>query len=119
MAASSRAAPSLGPLASAANASLEFDLLANQVTGAHQQPALPLAAELRSWLLAHLRAAGLDPEVLERAIVSLNFRTDRVATDRSRVVLFELSSSCTLRAESREFQATSGPNLVWYTQPAA
>ncbi|MCA9647551.1 MAG: hypothetical protein KC492_42975 [Myxococcales bacterium] len=120
IAASSRAAQSLGPLASSPNATLDFDLLASRTIHSGLGPLeLPLTTDLRGWLFAHVHEAGLAADDLESAIVSLRVRTDRVPTDRARVVLFEFSSSCTLRARSRSFQSSSGPNLVWHDQPAA
>ena len=73
---------------------------------------LPIVEQFAAWLLTRMEHAGLSLESLEQATIILNY-SNRVPTDRSRILLFDLECTSQLGIEGRvvEGHAKSG---VWY-----
>ena len=84
---------------------LSFDVLrgtaTHSVTGAI---ALRIAEEMHAWLQHRLVSLHIPPDALIAATLSADFRTDRIATDRKRIVSFDFRCSSCLRTADRIYQ---------------
>jgi hypothetical protein len=114
MGCSARISTSLERIADLPDAALRIDLLSGScIHGRVGDLPLPMVEEFRAWLTERLRGAGIANDVLERAILSLRYTTDRVATDRSRILLFELECTSELAVQGRVFRGHASDSL-WY-----
>ena len=74
---------------------------------------LPVVEELRTWLLARVEAAGILFDSFEQVLLSLHYKTDRVPTDRKRILLFELECACEISLDNRVIEGHA-TNALWY-----
>lgn len=114
MGCSARINTSLERLADLPDDALQIDLLSGScVHGKVGELPLPMVEEFRAWLTEQVRKAGITSDVLDRAVLSLRYTTDRVATDRRRILLFELECASEFAAEGRVFKGHASDSL-WY-----
>ena len=78
----------------------------------------PITTELSDWLLKQLGVAGVPVAKLEGATVTLSYRTDRLPTDRSKIVVFDLEATTSVLAAER-FSFGTAEGTQWHTRNAA
>jgi hypothetical protein len=93
-----------------------FDLLgstANQLTAG----AVPLRVrkELTVWLRSRLTVLDIPKNALSEVILMLHFRTDRIPTDRKRIISFDFDCESRLATPDRSYQESSG-NHVYHSR---
>jgi hypothetical protein len=84
---------------------LSFDLLEGTV--AHSSGALPnlwIAGELSAWLMSRLSAEGISVSDLRVATLAVDFRTDRLKTDRKRIVSFDCECRSVLATSEKKYE---------------
>jgi hypothetical protein len=100
-----RMADDLEVFASLPDGRLSVDVLAGSATHSVQgELSLHIAAELQAWLADRLATFQIPAEALRAAVVLADIRTDRIATNRKRVVSFEFSVESTIAVEGREYR---------------
>ena|SRR5579864_2847105 len=75
---------------------------------------LALVAHLVDWLKERLAKAGLDSVDLTKAELVISIRTDRVPTDRKKLVPFEFSSTANLAIDTTVCSSKPAFALLWY-----
>ena len=74
---------------------------------------LPMVADFNLWLSKRLEQVGLSVDVMQSVQVSLRYNTDRVPTDRNRILLFELECSSKFVVAKRIINGYA-ENVHWY-----
>jgi hypothetical protein len=74
---------------------------------------LPIVADIKHWLLDRLEQARISFEVLQDASISLTYKTDRIPTDRSRLLLFELECASHFVVGARIIEGNY-KNVLWH-----
>ena len=74
---------------------------------------LPLVEDFRTWLVLGLEDAGLSLGLLQQAQLSLQYCTNRVPTDRTRILLFDLHARCQIKLQNRLIEGHS-VSALWY-----
>ncbi len=77
-----------------------------------------IGAEAFGWFESRLLRLEIPQRALEEGIVELSYRTDRVPTERSRLLLFELEAKARIVAGGRQFCAEFN-NVHWHKRLAA
>lgn len=84
---------------------LSFDLLTGRVThSAGESPDLWVAEELRAWLLSRLEVEGIAVANVQSALLDVDFRTDRIKTDRKKIVSFDFECCSQLATSEKTYQ---------------
>jgi len=78
---------------------------------------LSMVEEFRGWLSQQMEQAKVESNVFHRGTLSLQYKTDRVATDRTRILLFDLecASQFVLADQVIEGHAASA---LWHQRQA-
>jgi hypothetical protein len=67
---------------------------------------LQIASELQAWLQHRLSESEIDPSMITAASVEASIRTDRIATNRKRIVSFEFVVTSSILSSEREYKGT-------------
>jgi hypothetical protein len=105
----------LETLASVPDGDLTIDILASKAS--HSSVAdinLGATEQLHRWLQAQLAASDIHAEDLEQALLIARIQTDRIATDRSRIVSFDFHVESLLKAGTRVFHGVPTERHVWH-----
>jgi hypothetical protein len=106
-------------IASMPDGSLEFDLLAGHVTHSSEgKVELWVAGELRAWLQHRLEAEGIDLAKILRASLTTGYRTDRIRTDRKKIVSFDFECRSELRTDERAYEGKLVERHVYHQRVA-
>jgi hypothetical protein len=118
MCCSSRMSSSLERLADLPDGTVQIDLLSGSCSHtAFGDMHLPAIEEFRSWLSQRLEEENIGIGVFRRAECSLSYTTDRVPTDRKRIVLFELECASLFELGDQIIQGNA-TNTVWHQRKA-
>jgi hypothetical protein len=112
-----RMASDLETLAELPDGTLTIDV--KRGTAAHTSaPAITLhiAAELQAWLRARFEALSIPSEQLDSAILVARISTDRIATDRKRIVAFSIECKATLISSARSYVGSLSERHVWHNR---
>ena len=109
----------LETLAELPDGTIYFDLLgctANHLTAG----AVPLRVteELTAWLSSRLISLDIPKNALCEVILMLHFRTDRIPTERKRIISFNFDCESRVATLDRTYQGSSG-NHVYHSRTAA
>ena len=110
----------LETLANLPDGTLSIDVLS--ATASHSavsQLSLHVAKEMQAWLESRMVAFGIPTEALDVAVVIAHIRTDRVATDRKRIVAFEFNCESTLTSGPRTYVGALAEKHVWHRRVSA
>jgi hypothetical protein len=116
MCCSAHIASSLELLADIPGNTLKIDLLADSCM--HPQRGdleLPLTKDFSAWLAERFKAIEVPLTFLQQALISLQYKTDRVPTDRSRIVLFDLECTSKISVKDRVFMGHAS-DAIWYNR---
>ena len=84
---------------------LSFNLLAGSVTHSDgTTPTLWIAGELHAWLGARLTKEGIPATELQVASLDVDFRTDRIATDKKKIVSFDFQCHSVLETSEKKYE---------------
>jgi hypothetical protein len=110
-----RMADDLEVLASLPDGRLSVDVLSGSAGHSVQgELSLHIALELQAWLADRLSAFKIPAEALRAAVVLADIRTDRIATNRKRVISFEFSVESTITVEGREYRGRLVEAHQWH-----
>lgn len=79
---------------------------------------LHIAGEIREWLKFHCTKDGIDLRALEAADLLVDVDTSKIATNRKRIVCFQMSATSMLRTDEKEYSAKVIETHRWHTRVA-
>jgi hypothetical protein len=107
-------------LATLSDGTLTMDLLAaNSRHSSGGALNLKVTGALAFWLNEHLAKVQLFPTDLSKADLAIAIRTDRVATDRARIVPFDFVCTGTFSTNDRSCVSKPATALRWYDRSTA
>lgn len=109
------AAEDLERLSDLPDGTLRIDLL--RETAEHSEAgslALHVVTELSAWLRDRLATLEIPLTELARANVDAEIRTDRIATDRKRIVSFDFTCQSRVATLQKTYEATLKERHVWH-----
>ena len=110
----------LETLANLPDGTLSIDVLSGTAShSAVPQLSLHVAKEMQAWLESRMAAFGIPSEALDAAVVIAHIRTDRVATDRKRIVSFDFDCESTLTSGLRKYVGVLAEKHVWHRRVGA
>ena len=80
---------------------------------------LHVVQELSAWLRARLTALGIPLSQLNEVRVEADIRTDRVATDRKRIVSFDFDCHSRVATAQRTYEARRKETHKWHRKVGA
>ena len=84
---------------------LSFDLLRGTVVHSSGiSPELWVAGELSAWLAARLLAEGIPESEVRTALLDVSFRTDRIKTNRKKIVSFDFECRSVLETTAKKYE---------------
>jgi hypothetical protein len=91
-------------IATLPDGALEFDLIAGRVTHTIAGPVdLHVCGELAAWLKSRLDVLHIPVDSLRAATLRADFRTDRVATNRKKILSFDWKCRSRLATDEKEY----------------
>src|SRR5206468_11567946 len=109
---------SLESMADLPDGTVQIDLLSGSCTHTTAGDLqLPMVEDFRSWLSQQIEQSKIEFNVFHRAIVSLRYKTDRVRTDRSRILLFDLECESQFALADQVIEGRA-VNALWYQRQA-
>jgi hypothetical protein len=64
---------------------------------------LEIVPVLRDWLSSQLSNEGLNLNDIKSCVVTVEFKTDRLPTDKSKIVAFDFNNRCILSTDEKEY----------------
>ena len=114
-----RMAEDLDRLSDLPDGTLRIDLLRETAEHSGAGPiTLHVVAELTAWLRDRLTALEIPLTELTHANVDAEIRTNRIATDRKRIVSFDFTCQSRLVTLQRTYEATLQERHVWHRRSA-
>jgi hypothetical protein len=110
----------LEALAALPDGTLTIDVLSG--TACHSSEAvleLHVTDELQAWLLHRLTASRIEPSAVCHAVVMADIRTDRIATNRKRIISFDFAVEAVIRTSEREYRGELHEVHKWHTRVAS
>jgi hypothetical protein len=115
MSVGARISPDLSILADLPDGTIEVDLLR---ATAHHSTAGPidlhLPGELSSWLQERLASLSIPREAIRTARVSATYQTDRLPTNRDKIVSFDWRCNSALATDEKEYQGSLLESHTWH-----
>jgi hypothetical protein len=105
-------------LAALPDGTLDIDVLAG--TAVHTAASLPelrIVGELHAWLIDRLEKAGLPRDQMTDARLVAAICTDRIATDRKRIISFHFTCTCTIATKERAYVGHLAEKHQWHSRP--
>ncbi len=110
-----RMAEDLDRLSDLPDGTLRIDLLRETAEHSEAGPiTLHVVAELTAWLRDRLTALEIPLTELTQANLDTEIRTNRITTDRKRIVSFDLTCQSRLVTLQRTYEATLQERHVWH-----
>lgn len=110
----------LEKLAELPNGTLTIDLLrrtaVHDVAGGLQ---LHIVEELAAWLAEKLSIEKIPIGELSSVTLEAGIRSDRVATDKKRIVLFDFDRRCSISTIQRKYEGTVHQSHTWHQRVGA
>ncbi len=102
-------------LANLPDGKLDIDLLGGKAQHSSSGPLdLHISKELECWLKEQLKSANISLSTIKSAALSVQFRTDRVATDRNRIILFEFVIESSIATDEMTYSDTLKEACRWH-----
>jgi hypothetical protein len=105
-------------LAALPDGTLDIDVLAG--TAVHTVASLPelrIVGELHAWLKDRLEKEGILREQLTDAHLVAAICTERIATDRKRIISFHFACTCTIATKDRAYVGQLAEKHQWHSRP--
>jgi hypothetical protein len=104
-------------IAALPDGALEFDLIANQAAHTVAGPIdLWMCGELSTWLRSRFVELKLPFDSLQTATLRADFRTDRIATNRKKIISFDWECRSRLVTDEKEYVGQLTDKHVWHTR---
>jgi hypothetical protein len=112
-----RMAEDLEVLADLPDGTLVIDVVSGSAVHSVNGPlALYIAGELQAWLQHRLSESGIDRSGIERAVVMAAIRTERIATNRKRIISFDFAVDSTIVTAEREYRGKLCEVHHWHSR---
>ena len=96
---------------------IHFDILAGQATHDTQGLIhLHIAAEMHAWFLERIQRDGISTEGIESATLDTDMNTDRIKTDKKRVVSFDWRCHCIIATDEKTYEADLAYRHTWHSR---
>ena len=119
MAGGSRLTEDYEQLAELPDGTLSFDLVKSIVLHSSGiQPGLKITSELSEWLKARLRGENINAAMV-RADLEVRYTTDRIRTDRRKLVSFDLECRSVVRTDEAAYEGASVKSHVYHQRLGA
>ena len=104
-------------LADLPDGAIDFDLLGETAVHSAVGPInLGVTGELSSWLRKRLNSLAIPMEAIAGAKLQASFRTDRVATNRKKIVSFDWACESALLTDEREYRGQLAEKHTWHSR---
>ena len=80
---------------------------------------LEVVGRLAEWLRARLHALSVPIDAIAVASARAEYRTDRVPTNRSKIVSFDWRGEVLLRTDEKEYRGELAEKHIWHTRQSA
>jgi hypothetical protein len=98
---------------------LSFDVLGGSVAHNHSGALeLHIAGELSTWLRHRLASLNIPLSALKSATLRAEFKTDRIKTDKKRIVSFDWSCESSLATHEKVYFGQLLEEHQWHTRTA-
>jgi hypothetical protein len=105
----------LDKFAEMVNARITIDVLGRSARDEESEPvSLRIVDELAAWLAHRMVVENIPLEIVSAVSLRLDVRSDRIATDRKRIVLFDFECKCTLRTADRTYEGSLKEKHRWH-----
>jgi hypothetical protein len=112
-----RMAEDLELLAALPDGTLTIDVLAGTACHSVNGPVrLHIAGELKAWLEHRLSECRIERSEVETTLVIAGIRTDRIATNRKRIISFDFSVDSTIATAEREYRGKLCEVHRWHSR---
>ena len=112
-----RMADDLEALAELPDGQLRFNVLAGTVThSAAGDVSLHVALELSAWLKHRLSVLRIPEDAIEKAELSADFRTDRIKTDRKRIISFDWTCTSSINTDECSYTGALSEKHAWHSR---
>jgi hypothetical protein len=96
---------------------IHFDILSGQATHEASGPViLQIATEMKAWLSDRTRKDRIPLEAITAATLDLDMNTDRILTDKKRVVSFDWRCHTTLSTSEKTYEAKLKEDHTWHSR---
>ena len=110
----------LEKLADLVNARVTIDVLRHTAVKDGSEPlSLKIVEELGAWLAKRMAAAHVSRDAVSAVTLRLDVRSDRIATDRKRIVLFDFDCQCLVSTPERTYEGTVTEQHTWHQRVGA
>lgn len=95
--------------------SIEFDLI--QSHAVHSQKGevkLYITCELRTWMFRQFQENKIDKEKIKKAVVVANIDTDKIKTDKKRIVFFHWNVESTIETDEKTYKGYLKEEHKWH-----
>jgi hypothetical protein len=102
-------------LAELPDGTLEFDLIEQTATHSVVGPVrLHIAAEIGAWLIWRLKDLAIPVDALRTARLRAQIRTDRIATNRKRIVSFDWTCESEISTDEKRYLGRLVEKHIWH-----
>ncbi len=77
---------------------------------------LRIASEMQAWLKQRLSADRIPEDAIVRAVITLGTRTDRIRTDKKRVVSFDWQCHSLLATDEKTYESKLAEAHTWHSR---
>jgi hypothetical protein len=107
-------------LADLPSGSIRFDILSGRAThGTQGLVRLHIASEMQAWFLDRLAKDRIPPEAIESATLDTDMNTDRIATDKKRVISFDWRCHSRITTNEKTYEAQLADQHTWHSRSQA
>lgn len=104
-------------LAGLPDGTLTIDVLAGTANhSVNGSVRLHIAGDLKAWLERRLSESGIERSEVETASVTAGIRTDRIATNRKRIISFDFSVDSTIATAERVYRGRLCEVHRWHSR---
>ena len=97
------------------NAHVSIDVLGRSARNVESELlSLHIVDELAAWLANRLAIERVPPESVSGVTLTLIVRSDRIATDRERIVLFDFECQCKVTTADRTYEGGLKDKHRWH-----
>jgi hypothetical protein len=104
-------------LADLPSGSIHFDILTGRAThGTEGLIQLHISTEMQAWFLDRLAKDSIPSEAIESATLDTEMNTDRIATDKKRVVSFDWRCHSRITTDEKTYEARLADQHTWHSR---
>jgi hypothetical protein len=104
-------------LADLPSGSIHFDILTGLAThGTQGLIQLHISKEMQAWFLDRLAKDSIPSEAIESATLETKMNTDRIATDKKRVVSFDWRCHSRITTDEKTYESQLADQHTWHSR---